>query len=286
VSPDELSVGLRTLAFVALFQAAGATLFLAAFRRELMLTAEWLRRLGLYAALAGALLTLLHQSLEAARMMDDFSGLLDREMLQLAWFSGNGVAHGVQTLGLTCIALALCRRRRPLLPAAIVGALLATLAPLLTGHTSIHALRWALAPLLAVHLLIVACWFGALAPLYRVVQRERTASAARIVTRFSALASWSVPLILVAGLGMALMLAPDMGVLHRPYGQLLLAKFGGFSLLMLLAAYNKWRLTPALAAGNLRAATGLRRVIALEYVLIVAVLALTANLTSFYSPES
>ena len=213
MSPDELSVGLRALDFVALFQAAGATLFLAVFRRELLLTAEWLRRLGLYAALSGAVLTLLHQSLEAARMMDDYSGLLDREMLRLAWFSGNGIAHGVQALGLTCIALALCRRRRPPLQLAVVGALLATLAPLLTGHTSIHALRWALAPLLAVHLLIVACWFGALAPLYRVVQRERTATAARIVERFSALAGWSVPLILVAGLGMTLMLAPDMGVL-------------------------------------------------------------------------
>ena len=112
------------------------------------------------------------------------------------------------------------------------------------------------------------------------------ASATRIVARFSALAGWSVPLILVAGVGMALMLVPDVEVLRQPYGLILLAKLCGFSLLMLLASFNKWRLTPALAAGEPQAGSRLRRVIALEYLLIVAVLALTANLTSFYSPES
>jgi copper resistance protein D len=59
----------------------------------------------------------------------------------------------------------------------------------------------------------------------------------------------------------------------------------GFAVLMLLAAYNRWRLIPALAAGHATALAPLRRSIASELVLISAVLTITAVLTLFFSPE-
>lgn len=49
-----------------------------------------------------------------------------------------------------------------------------------------------------------------------------------------------------------------------------------------LAALNKWRYGQACAAGQTRA---FRRVVLVEYVLICMVLALTATMTMFYSPE-
>ena len=53
----------------------------------------------------------------------------------------------------------------------------------------------------------------------------------------------------------------------------------------LLAAWNRWRAVPAILAEDLPAAsTALRRTIAIEYLLIVAVFATTAVLTTFYSP--
>jgi hypothetical protein len=54
---------------------------------------------------------------------------------------------------------------------------------------------------------------------------------------------------------------------------------------MLLAALNKWRYGPALAR---QANTGraLARTIAVEYVLIAAVLTATAALTTLFSPDS
>jgi putative copper export protein len=58
-----------------------------------------------------------------------------------------------------------------------------------------------------------------------------------------------------------------------------------FSLLMALAAWNKWRLTPALAAGDARAALALQRSISAEIILIAVVLSLTATLTTLYSPD-
>jgi putative copper export protein len=115
----------------------------------------------------------------------------------------------------------------------------------------------------AAHLLIVAFWFGALAPLYWVTHCEALDHAAGVVAGFSAIAGWLVPGILVAGLALALVL-----------------------LLMALAAHNKWRLTPVLSAGAATALPKLRRSIAAEYVLVVVVLVLTAVLTAFFSPES
>jgi putative copper export protein len=91
--------------------------------------------------------------------------------------------------------------------------------------------------------------------------------------------------ILLAGIVMAVLLLPNVSALSEPYGELLIAKVVGFAVLMGLAAANKWRLGPALAHGPV---SGLwfRRSVAAEYVLIAAVLAITAVMTSFFSPEA
>jgi putative copper export protein len=278
-----VSVTVRALGFVALFQAAGAVLFLALFGGQLKQSVSFIRRLGLVTASGGMVLTLSHLSLDAARMADEFAGLWDGDLQRRAWMSTNGAAHMLSAIGLLGVAAGLKIGSRLVL--ATLGAVVAVVALLLTGHTSINAMRWLLAPLLAVHLLIVAFWLGALAPLYRVTQREPMVVAARVVERFSALAVWLVPCIALAGFVMAFALLPDMAALRRPYGQLLIAKVGGFSLLMALAAFNKLRVTPALSAGSARALPTLRRSIAVEYALMVAVLMMTAVLTAFYSPE-
>jgi putative copper resistance protein D len=62
-------------------------------------------------------------------------------------------------------------------------------------------------------------------------------------------------------------------------------KVAGFAVLMGFAALNKWRFGPALSRGDARATAAFRRSLAAEYVLIAAVLSVTAVLTSFYSPE-
>jgi putative copper export protein len=168
---------------------------------------------------------------------------------------------------------------------AALGGAVAALALTLTGHSRIHPQRGLFALLLSVHLLIIAFWFGALWPLLRVLQHESTRAAAGIVARFSMLAGKLVPLILLAGLGMAWLLIDDLSVLRRPYGRLLLTKLVGYLLLLPLAAWNKWRLTPALQSGQIHPATTLRRIVVVEYMLICGVLAATANLTAFYSPQ-
>jgi putative copper export protein len=179
--------------------------------------------------------------------------------------------------------MALWKPRRGGAPWASLGGAISLGAFVLSGHTSAHAERAILAPLLALHVLIIGFWFGSLAPLLLVVRLESRSMAAAVLLRFSRIAGWLVPLILLAGLAMAWILAGSIGVLRKPYGELLLAKFTGFGVLMLFAAYNRWKLTPALQQGA--SGTSLRRSIVAEYLLIVVVLSVTAVMTTFFSPD-
>ena len=287
MTPDGLSVALRALSLVALYQAAGTVFFLALMRGALARSAAGIRRLALASALLAAPLVVAHETLEAARMADSFAGLIDPGMLRLAWFSGNGAAHVAQLAGLGAIAAALggTTTGGGRLRLATVGAVVAALALTLTGHSRTHPAHGLFALLLGVHLLVVAFWFGALWPLLQVLRAEPVALAGRVLARFSLLAGRSVPLILLAGLGMAWLLVQDWSVLRRPYGELLLMKLAGYLLLLALAAWNRWRLTPLLQANSVTAVPALRRIIGAEFVLICAVLTLTANLTALYSPE-
>lgn len=282
MTPDVLSVTVRALAFIALFQAVGAAFFLTGFARQLAISFVDIRRLALIAASCGVFLVFTHLTLDATRMAGEYSGLWDRELQQLAWRSGSGWAQLTQAAGLLLVLLAL--RRSVHWCASLSGAIAVT-GFLLTGHTSAHALRAMLAPLLGLHLLIVAGWFGALAPLLIVIRKEAKPMVALIVARYSAIAALLVPLIALAGLSMAWLLTGSVTVLRRPYGELLMIKLILFSLLMALAAWNKWRLTPALALGEARAAVALQRSIIAEIILIAVVLSVTAALTSLYSPD-
>jgi putative copper export protein len=92
-----------------------------------------------------------------------------------------------------------------------------------------------------------------------------------------------VPIILVAGASLAALLVPNLGVFKQPYGQLLLAKVALFAVLMALATLNKRTFGPACARGQTR---GFRQAVVIEYAVICAVLAVTAVMTTFYSPEA
>jgi putative copper resistance protein D len=284
--PDVVSVILRALSFVFLFQAAGTALFAAIFGRRLSSSQVSVRRLGRAAAIAAIVLVAAHYASEAARMAGEMPGVWDPALQGMMWNSPARAALICRLLGLLLIAVGLqeASARRTIL--AVGGAALATAAFTLTGHTSVNAHRAALAVLLVLHLLVVAFWFGALGPLYVASLRETPARALDIIERFTAVATWLVPGILLAGIVMAVLLLPNLGALSEPYGELLIAKVVGFAVLIGLAAANKWRLGAALVHGPAQSGRWFRRSVAAEYVLIAAVLAITAVMTSFFSPDA
>ncbi len=283
---DVLSVVLRAVSFVMLFQAAGIAIFVALFGRRLATTRHPVHRLGQVSAIGALVFVAGHYALEAARMAGEMSGMLDPSLQQMVWHSSGRAALVSRLAGLLLIAIGLHGTGRGWTSVAVAGAVLATAAFALTGHTSVNAHRGAMAALLMFHLLVVAFWFGALAPLSLASSRETPARAADLTERFTALATWLVPMILIAGVAMAAVLLPSVSALRESYGELLIAKIVGFALLMGLAAANKWRLGPALARGTAQTGLRFRRCVAIEYVLIASVLTITAVMTSFFSPEA
>lgn len=286
MSPDSLSAFARACDYLGVLQAAGTALFLLRFGHSLEASRWRVRRLGVSAALAAMPAVAACLLLDAARMAGEYRGMLDPELLRLACLSGSGAALLLQFFGLVLIALAL--RRPDSLPfgravLAALGVALALLSFPLTGHTAAHAWRVVLAPLLALHVGLAAFWLGSLAPLLLALRRDSLAAASALLRDFSALAGYLVPLLPVAGVAMACVLLPDLAALQRPYGLLLVAKSAGFVLLLGLASLNRWRWLPALGAAGTRAA--LQRSVLAEYVLIAAVLAATATLTTYYSPD-
>jgi copper resistance protein D len=284
MSPDSLSVIVRTLECVGLLQAAGAAMFMALFGSHLERNKAAVGRLGTLTAIATLPLVVMHLLLDAARMAGEYGGMTDVELLRLALYSGSGAAHLVQLAGLVLLAFGPRGAARGSMVAR-AGAALVLMGFALTGHTSVHPMRWLLGPLLVAHVGIVAFWLGALAPLFLVTAREPVAIAMEILRAFSSWAGRLVPLIPVAGLGIALALVRDAATLRQPYGLLVGAKLLGFALLMALAALNRWRWAPALAADPATARAALLRSLVAEYLLIAAVLAVTAALTTFYSPD-
>ena len=284
--PDILSATLRALGFVAVLQAGGAALFLALFGRDLVSARREILRLVRVATLAAAVLLSAQYLLEPARMAGALSGMFDAELQGFALHSRAALVLGLRLAGLLLLAWALRGNGTGMRSYGVAGAVLIALSFPAMGHSAEDPAREWLMPLLGLHLLVVEFWFGALLPLILVGEREPAEVSASVLERFSRLATWLVPLVLVAGLLIATKLLPDLAALRGSYGIGLILKVLLFSVLMGLAALNKWRLGPALARGGRTAQLGLRRSIGTEFVLIVLVLMGTATLTTFWSPGS
>lgn len=167
----------------------------------------------------------------------------------------------------------------------LLGAVLVLLAFVQVGHTRDEP-RWLLAGLLMLHLAAVAFWIAALHPLRRLAQDATdTDQAIVVLTRFGRIAVSVVGLLLIAGITLAwLLLGGLQPLLTTAYGQTLLAKLLLVMALLGFAAWNKWRLVPALARNEAGAWVRLRRSIGLEMVLVAGVLLVTALLTTAMSP--
>jgi putative copper export protein len=284
MSPDPVSILARAAGWLALLQAGGCALFLLLFGAALERSTAAIGRAGRCAAAAALLLILAHQLLEPARMAGEYAGVADGRLQRLAWHTTAGAAALLQMAAMLLLFPALGRLPAAGRAPALAGTVLGVAAFTLSGHTSTLPLRPLLAPLLVLHVAIVVFWAGALLPLRFACAREAPAVRELVLRRFSAIAGALVPLIALAGLALAWLLSPDASVLGRPYGRLLAAKAGAFVLLMVLAALNRWRWAPQAAAGRPGAGIALQRSIGAEGLLIVAVIVVTATLTTLYSP--
>jgi putative copper export protein len=280
------AVLLRAALLLLTLQVAGVALFGAVFGARLQGSRPHLVYWGRRLTVLAFVLLLVTLALEPVRLAGDFDGMTDPTLYAMVLQSTLGPVFALRLCALVLSAVALARLARGAIgrPIALAAALLTVASFTLTGHSATASPRVVAIALLAVHLTIICFWLGALLPLWLAARHESAAVANRIVERFSQLATFSVPVIGLAGIALAAVLLPDWAALQQPYGRLLLVKLGLFVLLLGCAALNKWRLGPALAEGRRQGASHFRRVVTLEYLLICAVLLATAIMTTFFSP--
>ena len=281
---DIVAIGLRAVSFITVLQAAGVAMFLWLFGGSLVRSANAVRSLGTGAAVVGGFFTVAHHLIQPARMTGSFAGMFDGSLQVMLLTSDAGATNAIRILGLVMLVLGLSKLNRLGEAVSLIGATLVVVSFGVMGHTAAHDQRWVLVALLVIHLLIIAFWFGALLPLYMASAREPVEETASVIEEFSAIAAWLVPIIFIAGLVMSVFLLEELNNLWTAYGLSLLAKVAGFGFLMGLAVLNKWRLSPAIAAGRSTSLISFRRSVAAEWCLIVSVLTLTASMTSLFSP--
>ncbi len=279
----------RLLLYVGLIGAGGGVLFhvlvardLARIERGPRLSLRALALLGLAAALAGI-------GIEGAALAGaGLWGVLDARLWRLGESTSLGLSLTVAAGSLALLALAVetpgrLWLRLLALPAALAG--LCSLA--LTGHALTAGPLWLTGPALASHVLVAAFWLGALAPLWRALGRLAPAAALTLLGRFSAMAIPAVAVLVAAGSMLAILQLGRIGaLLDTAYGLRLAAKLVCVVLLLLLAALNRYKLTPALARPGPTAGRGLRLSIGLELALGLAILAATSSLGEAVPPRA
>jgi copper transport protein len=158
----------------------------------------------------------------------------------------------------------------------------------LEGHTRSQRPVALMATFDVVHLAAGAVWLGGIVALVVAFRAGTGADAlGRVVGRFSTLAVFAVVAVVGAGIGMAIIVLPSPGdLVQTGYGLALLTKAALVVPVIAMGAYNRRRLVPAVAVGVSdvgppeQQRVRLRRVVTVELVLLLAVVAVTSVLVT------
>jgi len=135
---------------------------------------------------------------------------------------------------------------------ALYGGLSVAASFALWGHDTEAAYRWLAVGSDAVHAAAAAVWLGGLVGVGIVLaQRDRRTPAAtgEVLSRFSTAAAVAVVALAAAGLAMTYTEVGSLDdLVSSSYGRLVLVKVGLLVVVLALAAHNRFRLLPALAA--------------------------------------
>ncbi|MDA8761160.1 CopD family protein [Amylibacter sp.] len=246
----------------------------------LMFKLDRTRRLAAIFAVLGLFATILSFSLRGANLTGDLSGMTDPMMLSLLWTTPVGTALALRLIGLNLLLVGLFLGRIGAW-VSVLGGIIALFSFTQIGHISSSESEL-MEVALILHLLAVALWIGVLTPLYRLASSStRYASAADVGHQFGLVASVTVPVLIVVGGYMGYQLVGSFtALIETGYGQALIIKILLFSGLLGLAAANKLWFVPALRLGNPVAASHLSKSIYVEWLFILAVLGMTAVLTT------
>jgi copper transport protein len=145
-----------------------------------------------------------------------------------------------------------------------------------SGHASAAPPQWLTRPMVFLHGVGVAYWAGALVPLLAMA-RQPSVGLLAVLNRFSRLAVPVVGWLVLTGLVLAIMqLESFRALIATRYGIILSVKLALVAGLLGLAALNRFRLTPKLAADPLNTRPLVRSILA-ECMLVMLILAVVAG---------
>lgn len=255
-------------------------------------TRKRLFNMMLLGALAGLLATPLFFLLQVGLLSQrGVAGMFDRLMASIVASSSIGQGSGLRLAGFGVMGLALLLwRRRWLGSAALplwlvacwaVALVLFTLSFAVLGHVVNLSPIARVAVML--HVGMVGLWIGSLYPLHALARHEPGVAVQRLLGLFGRAASVVLAVLGIAGVYLVwgFFQASHGGFFSSDYGQLLLIKILLVGCLLLLAALNKFRLTPGLLEDGSRAIT---RSIAGEMLLAALILGVTATFTTVVGP--
>lgn len=152
----------------------------------------------------------------------------------------------------------------------------------LSGHISLLE-SW-VRTALTIHVAAMGIWLGMLLPLRWCCADVESNTLVMLMTRFSRLGFGVVATLVVTGIAMLLSLIDIVDLFTTDYGRLMLLKLAAFTVVLLIAALNKWRYVPALSLPG--GAQKLARSIDREILIAATLLVITAVLTTALGPSS
>ena len=270
--------------YLAMFLAAGGLIFEVLFRHRVPETTQrHVSRLISIAAWAGLVLVAARLAVTAGSLGGDIASASDPVLLGLVMKSPLGLSSVIAGIGFAMITVIGRVKARGEQAARVVAAATVLLSLTIVGHaTTLGAITGVL---LALHLAGIAFWLGALLPLRQMCgaagDADAVAGLADVADSFGWIAQRVVAVLVVAGVAYAAILTGSvMTLLTSAYGLTLLAKILLVAGLLGLAARNRFRIVPALQAGDLTAVLRLRHAIDREILLALAILVISSLLTS------
>lgn len=281
-----LSISVKALVYMTTFMAMGSILAILTLRRLPLPEVQALRRLAIVCAIGAAVLSVARLPVRASFLMGGtWEGATHPMMLAMVSESPLGTCIALRLVGLVliCAILLPARYGRPL---AVLGVVIVAASFAFRGH-ALEDPRFVLAPLITLHILGLAFWVGAFAPLYRLSTSGSGHVAGQVAHDFGRIAIWVVGgLTLAGGITLWLLTGNILTALTTPYGQFFALKLGAFLAIIGLAAWNKLRLTPAVMGQEKGATAHLRNSIRLEAAFVASILMTTAILTTVSAPEA
>lgn len=237
-------------------------------------------RIAAWAAGAALVLSFVRAALVNAQLGGGIGAVLDPETFMWTWR-----ALSLSMTAVLCGALGIVIGwvlRNPWITA--IGSICLAVSFALTGHSAALPMP-GLAPwIVSLHVLIASFWISAPLTLWPHQELADAALASRLA-RFSAIAVWAIPILFLLGVWLVWILAGSVAaVFSTTYGQLLAAKFSVGLIALGLGAFNKLRLTQAVASGRAGGRGSLKRTLLAELTIFVIALLLVGIATTVTGP--